>query len=67
MIYCRHCKTGPPHRRGLCWTCFHTGDIRALYAPKYTKPNETMEDIEAMIAEQMQNLPKWWNKGWKNR
>jgi hypothetical protein len=29
---CRHCSVDPVSRpRGLCWTCYYTSDVRALY------------------------------------
>jgi hypothetical protein len=31
---CRHCQAAPVSRpRGLCWKCFYTPAIRALYPP----------------------------------
>jgi hypothetical protein len=32
---CRHCQRCPISRpRGLCWTCFYTPEVRALYPPQ---------------------------------
>lgn len=62
---CRHCKRpGPVHRRHLlCVECYQ---FRDLWEPE-PPPDEEEEEIEAaaleaMIAEQMQRLPKWWAK-----
>lgn len=69
---CRHCNQGRATRsRKLCYGCFQNTDIRELYPrskrggvggtngkPKNEEPTE--EELEAIIAEQMKRLPKWW-------
>lgn len=68
---CRHCNCRKVNRpRGLCWHCYYTPGVRALYPStnKYaphaargiTEPTEA--ELEAMIAEQMACLPDWWHK-----
>lgn len=63
---CQHCRTRFVNRsRDLCWECYYTPDIKALYRPKNRTANDpepTMAELDAMIAEQMQCLPKWWRK-----
>lgn len=60
---CLHCGDSPTHARGLCRICYLKADIRKRY-PKHTKDCRelTMEELDAMIAEQMANLPTWWHK-----
>ena len=68
---CLHCqKRGPNRPRGLCWICHADKAICAKYPPlvRYAdRPEETMADVEALIAEQMQNLPAWWNESRPHR
>ena len=63
---CRHCRERAVNRpRGLCWTCYGKPEVLKQYPPltKYeVKPEETDADLDAMIAEQMKNLPDWWEK-----
>lgn len=50
--------------RGLCWGCFYEPGVKELYpvTSKYAAVGEpTAEEIEATIAEQMKNLPDWWD------
>jgi hypothetical protein len=67
----RRCGAG----RGLCWTCYRLPDVRAQYCRyvagprvgggKRERPEEdepTAEEIERMVAEQMANLPAWWDE-----
>jgi hypothetical protein len=36
----RHCVRRKVHRpRGLCWDCFYTPEVRALYPPAHSKYN----------------------------
>jgi hypothetical protein len=61
---CQHCGEFCKVRsRGLCAGCYHKHDVRAKYKrdPLRCEKEETMEDLEALIAEQMKCLPKWWN------
>lgn len=65
---CLHCNQPRAiSGRGLCTTCYTTPAIRRLYPvierghiPRYREPTE--EEVEAMVAEQMKNLPAWWGK-----
>lgn len=69
---CKHCgkdTTGLSKvRRGLCGVCYEKSWVRNYYPSgrthvQYGQENdETMEEIEATIAEQMKCLPKWWHK-----
>jgi hypothetical protein len=63
-LTCNHC--GKPcvvyRGRGLCWTCYGNPGIRESYGKsKYAPGHEpTMEELDAIIAEQMKCLPNWW-------
>lgn len=66
---CRHCNCRKVNRpRGLCWRCYYTPAVRAMYlsthkfAPHASKgiTEPTEAELEAMIAEQMQCLRDWW-------
>ena len=67
---CRHCGKviACLASRGLCWACYRTPAIRALY-PTYLKGpggaacgrEPTAEELERTIAEQMKALPEWWD------
>ena len=50
--------------RKLCGACWRNPVIRvrfpAAHQGKHNEPTE--EELEAMIAEQMKNLPAWWPK-----
>lgn len=65
---CRHCRAGKVNRpRGLCWNCYYTPGVKALYpvTSKFAaKPEPTEAELDAMIAEQSkpENLPSWWNE-----
>lgn len=67
-ILCRHCEKfkAQPDRKGLCWSCSQVPAIRDHYAseskfaPARARREETMEDVERIVAEQMQCLPAWW-------
>ena len=61
---CCHCgkRKANLRRRGLCWTCHQSASIRKSqpshkFAPK---GEPTQKELDAIIAEQMANLPKWW-------
>ncbi len=64
---CLHCKADRRLRsRGLCYTCYEHPEIRAQY-PTLCRHwlkhhDETMEEVEALIAEQRRCLPKWWDR-----
>ncbi len=64
---CIHCKTrdcNPMSRYSLCAECFGDPAVLASYCPvkpkqeRYREPTEA--ELDAMIAEQMRNLPDWW-------
>ena len=68
---CRHCRL-PRYigSRGLCSTCYRDPWVRKLYRPKHAYPTGrphdddkgsdlTAEQVEALVAEQMTRLPKW--------
>lgn len=69
---CAHCKTEDVWLvgRGLCGTCHKKKDIRFQYKLKNGRteedtagdhlPEPTQEELDAMIAERMKNLPAWW-------
>lgn len=68
-MICRHCQKRNVNRpRGLCWSCYHDPAILPLYPPssKYAPlswlPEPTEEELDAIIAEQMQCLPAWWER-----
>ncbi len=66
-LICRHCRKGKVNRpRGLCWNCYYTPGVKALYpiTSKFaTKREPTAAELDAMVAEQMkpENLPAWWD------
>lgn len=64
---CRHCKVrnGIKYKLGLCVGCYGTRRIRDLYVsfrvterPEADEP--TLEELDAIIAERMKDLPDWW-------
>ena len=68
---CRNCGKPKVNRpRGLCWGCFYCLAIRERYAPLgalgeagakgHRDEEPTTEDLDALIAEQMKRLPRWW-------
>lgn len=66
---CQHCKVrnGISHKCGLCVGCYETRRIRDLYLSRrieqrHEADGPTMEELEAIIAERMKNLPKWWHR-----
>lgn len=68
---CCHCgaKAGRG-RRGLCLNCYLKADVRAKYPRRKNSQRkaadqenrETMAEVEALVARQMQHLPSWWHK-----
>ena len=65
---CRHCGLKPICRpRQLCWKCFYTLSVRALYRAKVNDKTDrdryevnddpTEEELEQMIAEQLPTMP----------
>lgn len=60
---CRHCcRVGPVHpKHRLCVDCYQHRDLWEPEPPPDADEEEMEEAaLEAMIAEQMQRLPKWW-------
>ncbi len=67
---CLHCRFRPVTRpRGLCWPCYYIRSIRLKYPPlcrhglagaRGHEEPETQEELDAIISEQMDNLPEWW-------
>lgn len=61
---CKHCGVGYRNGgNGLCKRCRHDADVCRLYG--LTLPpseNPTEEELNAMIAERMKDLPPWWRK-----
>lgn len=63
---CVHCKRNKAQkgRRNLCASCYDNREIRVLFPRKHKSDPlllETMEDVERLIAQQMKNLPPWWD------
>lgn len=62
---CAHCKEYRwMNGRGLCQRCHKNPEIREAHEPIRncaTGREPTDEELEAIIAEQMANLPDWWN------
>ena len=62
MDLCLNCKIRNIHRpRGLCKGCYGILEVRSLY-PIGGPPAQTVEEVEALVAEQMQHLPEWWER-----
>lgn len=70
---CLHCgRVRRIQGRGLCWSCNRDRTIRNQYpllrprnmADDYDGSEPTMEELDAIIAEQMkpENLPDWWHE-----
>ena len=62
---CRHCPRRACRPRGLCSVCYEVPAIRAMYARRPSRrkcdgPEPTGAELDALIAEQMKNLPAWW-------
>ncbi len=63
MAMCLHCEEKESNRpRGLCAKCHGNKSVRRLYrwVVHADTNEETMEEIDRMIAEQMECLPDWW-------
>lgn len=63
---CQHCSAPKAVRpRKLCCRCYDKQSIRNLYPRAvqsyYDRREETLEELEALIAEQRANLPRWWH------
>ena len=63
---CRHCGQGGYMRpRGLCHRCYSQPAIREQYPTNrgyHAAGDQTMEELEAIIAEQSRQLPDWWDR-----
>ncbi len=67
---CQHCGRSDLtiQARQLCSKCYVEPGIREQYAklktkpPPPTQPELTEAELDAMIAEQMANLPDWWHE-----
>src|SRR5262245_53355181 len=69
---CRHCgHVYGNYGRGLCYSCYRKPEVKVQYPPmphrdrvrKDQHPNDyepTEEELDAVIAEQLANLPPWW-------
>lgn len=65
---CRHCGRDKVNRpRGLCWTCYYTPGVRAMFpvtskygekAVRVDTDEPTEAELDAMIAEQLPTMPK---------
>ena len=71
MAACLHCQKRKGRSRGLCDACHKDPQILAQYPQKVFTRNagtrmradETMEELDAMIAEQYRNAGDWF---WKD-
>ncbi len=64
---CLHCQRRPAWAaRGLCDTCYKTPAIKCLYKAAFRGDRDgadmTMAQLDALEAEQRENLPEWWGK-----
>lgn len=62
---CQHCDNPGTRPRGLCVRCYNNPRIRQQYpsTSKFSRRMDhepTAEEVERMVAEQMENLPDWW-------
>ncbi len=58
---CRHCRAHPAHRpRGLCWTCYYTPEISALYPTTSKYAPKTRRPSDDDIVEWVRARNKWW-------
>lgn len=64
-MLCVRCKVRKqkPERRGLCYRCAARESSRRTTPGRKLRPDEdpTEEELNATIAVQCQNLPKWWH------
>lgn len=70
---CLHCesKNAKYGHRGLCYPCYMTPGVKEKYPRGWgttnvptgmTNANPTMDELDALVAEQMQCLPDWWER-----
>jgi hypothetical protein len=64
---CLHCRRNKPGHgnRGLCRGCWNDPRVRNRYREiRATGPTgePTEAEVEAMVAEQRNRLPAWWDK-----
>lgn len=71
MARCHHCNREVSYqlKRRLCKACYTKPAIQEQYPPlrpgrRTSEPEPTMEQIDKLIAVQMQSLPKWWDNAW---
>lgn len=60
-VHCRRLRT--LRGRGLCSSCYDDRAVRSCYPPAtpVTKADsETQEELDRIVAEQMEKLPAWW-------
>lgn len=66
MPKCLHCPRRALYgKRGLCYRCYRTPEIRSRYPANQGghEPNdETAEQLEAIITNQRERLPEWWDE-----
>lgn len=63
---CRHCgKPGFTRCRGLCYACYKTPAVLALYPsrnPWRSRAEPTEAELDALIAERRKAVPAWWEE-----
>ena len=65
---CIHCRTRTRScgRRGLCHHCHQHPEIREQYLASPIRyihvPEPTEDEVEALVAAGMANLPEWWEE-----
>ena len=66
-MMCLHCQRRKQvyGHRGLCRPCHEDEAVRALYPSRLntrrTEGDLTEEELNALIARQLANLPPWWD------
>lgn len=62
MFRCKGCGRVQRDSRALCWRCTHDPDKRAAFLRRPQGAKEpTLEELDALIAEQRKCLPPWWD------
>jgi hypothetical protein len=55
---CQHCcRRAATRSRGLCAECYYRPEVRRLYPARTRESKETMEELDAMIAERYATMP----------
>lgn len=57
-MICKHCPQEANANRGLCNRCYKNKRIRDLYPVLTEEPEPTQEELDRIIAEQEQTLPR---------